>query len=48
MRIVEILKVILIPLLVLIAAVGMIIVETRRGGRKWPKVRGWWARALLL
>ena len=48
MRIVEILKVILIPLLVLIAALGMIIVETRQGGRKWPKVRGWWARALLL
>jgi sterol desaturase/sphingolipid hydroxylase (fatty acid hydroxylase superfamily) len=48
MRIAEFLKVILIPLLVLIAALGMIIVETRRGGRQWPKVRGWWARALLL
>jgi len=48
MRIAEFLNVILIPLLVLIAALGMIIVETRRGGRQWPQVRGWWARALLL
>ena len=48
MRIVEFLKVILIPLTVLVAALGMLIVEVRRGGRKWPNVRGWWLRALLL
>src|ERR1700739_3954286 len=48
MRIVEILNVILIPLLVFFAAMGMMLVEKRRGGRKWPEVRGWWARALFL
>lgn len=38
----------LIPLIVFLIASLMIFYETKRQGRKWPKVRGWWARALLL
>lgn len=30
------------------AAVGMILIETLRPGRNWPRVRGWWTRAVLL
>jgi len=48
MRIVEFLKVMLIPLIVLVVALGMMNAEVRHGGRKWPKVRRWWLRALLL
>ncbi len=39
----------MIPLTVLGVAVVMIFAElTLRGGRRWPKVAGWWTRALLL
>ncbi|HUI52258.1 MAG TPA: sterol desaturase family protein [Terriglobales bacterium] len=48
MTTVEFLKVFSIPLIVLAAAAAMMFVEWRHGGRKWPKVRGWWLRALLL
>jgi sterol desaturase/sphingolipid hydroxylase (fatty acid hydroxylase superfamily) len=37
-----------IPLVVLIVAVIMMTVEARQSGRKWPRVRGWWTRAVLL
>lgn len=37
-----------VPLLVLGTAAVMIVVERLRPGRIWPKVRGWWPRALLL
>ena len=30
------------------AALGMIVYECFRPGRKWPAVRGWWFRAVLL
>jgi len=48
MTIVNFLKLFSIPLIVLGAAAAMIFVESRHAGRKWPKVRGWWLRALLL
>ena len=38
----------MIPLLVLATAVLLIAVETLGRGRKWPGVRGWWARAIAL
>ncbi len=38
----------IIPLIVLAAAALMIAIETARQGRRWPQVRGWWARAILL
>jgi len=38
----------MIPLIVLSVALLMIGVEVVGGKRKWPQVRGWWARALLL
>ncbi len=38
----------IIPIIVFIVALAMLIYETRRMGRKWPKVRGWWFRAALL
>jgi len=38
----------MIPLLVLAVAAVMIAVERRGIGRPWPRVRGWWGRALLL
>ena len=38
----------IIPAIVLGAAVVMITLEVCRPGRKWPRVAGWWARALLL
>ena len=48
MQMVTFLKAFSIPLIVLAAALLMIVVEVRHGGRRWPKVRGWWLRALLL
>jgi sterol desaturase/sphingolipid hydroxylase (fatty acid hydroxylase superfamily) len=38
----------LIPLLVLGFAVFMIAWESLTPGRRWPAVKGWWMRALLL
>lgn len=37
----------LVPLVVLAAAVVMIVVERTRPGRAWPEVAGWWRRALV-
>lgn len=37
-----------VPLIVFFIAVLMIVYETKRKGRRWPQVRGWWFRALLL
>lgn len=37
-----------VPLFVLAAALLMMLVEWRWPGRAWPKVRGWWPRALAL
>jgi len=48
MNIPEFLKGILIPVIVLVAALAMMVVEAMQSGRKWPKVPGWWFRALLL
>lgn len=38
----------LIPLIVFLIAALMIGYETKRKGRRWPEVRGWWLRAALL
>lgn len=38
----------LVPLLVLAVALVMILFEITRPARSWPKVAGWWWRALLL
>lgn len=38
----------LVPLIVLAVAAVMISVEVTRPGRSWPKVAGWWTRAILL
>lgn len=38
----------MLPLIVLAAAALMLLVERRRPAREWPKVPGWWTRALLL
>ncbi len=37
-----------VPALVLLAALGMVAAERARPGRRWPAVPGWWARALAL
>jgi len=37
-----------IPLIVLTAAILMIVCELLAPGRQWPRVAGWWLRALLL
>jgi sterol desaturase/sphingolipid hydroxylase (fatty acid hydroxylase superfamily) len=34
--------------IVLAVAIGMMVVERIAGGRSWPRVRGWWWRAILL
>jgi len=39
---------VLITLLVLVAAAAMIVVEQVRPARNWPRVRGWWSRAVLI
>lgn len=44
----EFLQTMMIPLVVLGIAIVMMSVEAAQAGRKWPKVQGWWARALLL
>jgi|GEM_PF-344596 len=38
----------LIPLIVFLIALLMFFYETKRKGRIWPQVRGWWFRAALL
>lgn len=38
----------LIPLFVLATALAMAACEHFRPGRQWPRVRGWWWRAILL
>lgn len=38
----------MVALTVIAVAVVMMVAELRVPGRKWPKVAGWWARALLL
>ena len=37
-----------IPRLVIAVGLIMLLVEIARPGRRWPKVAGWWSRALLL
>lgn len=37
-----------VVLLVLAVAVGMMVIERVIPGRRWPRVTGWWPRALLL
>lgn len=37
-----------VVLLVLAVAVGMMVIERVIPGRRWPRVAGWWPRALLL
>jgi sterol desaturase/sphingolipid hydroxylase (fatty acid hydroxylase superfamily) len=37
-----------VPLVVLVIALVMIAVEATRPGRSWPKVAGWWVRAVCL
>jgi sterol desaturase/sphingolipid hydroxylase (fatty acid hydroxylase superfamily) len=37
-----------VALIVLCAAVAMLLAELARSGRSWPRVRGWWLRAVLL
>jgi len=44
----EFLKSVMVPAVVLGVAVDMILVEFVGAGREWPRVRGWWLRALLL
>ncbi len=36
-----------VPVIVLIAALLMMWAELRRPGRHWPRVKGWWGRALV-
>ena len=38
----------IVPVIVFFIAVLMICYETKHHGRSWPKVRGWWFRAILL
>jgi hypothetical protein len=47
-EILGLIKNMMIPGIVLAVALVMMFVESRRSGRNWPKVRGWWSRALLL
>lgn len=37
----------LVPIIVLVVGVLMIWAECREPGRHWPRVKGWWGRALL-
>ena len=48
MNIPALMNVILIPAIVLVVAMLMMAVQAMQAGRKWPKVQGWWLRALLL
>lgn len=38
----------MIPIVVILVAAIMILMEVFGRGRAWPKVRGWWTRALFL
>ena len=38
----------IVPTAVLTVALAMMAVETLQAGRRWPNVRGWWLRAILL
>jgi len=38
----------IISLIVLAVAVAMIVIELLQPGRRWPRVAGWWTRALTL
>lgn len=38
----------IVPVIVLVAALFMMAIEFLRPGRSWPKVGGWWVRAILL
>jgi len=40
--------IVLVPFIVFLVASWMIVYETKRKGRRWPQVRGWWLRAFLL
>ena len=44
----ELINVLLIPIVVLGVAIVMMLAETLQTGRRWPKVAGWWWRAILL
>jgi len=48
MHIPEFVRNIIIPVIVLAVALFMMIVEALQPGRNWPRVRGWWLRAVLL
>jgi sterol desaturase/sphingolipid hydroxylase (fatty acid hydroxylase superfamily) len=48
MHILVLLKAVIIPVIVFVAAMAMMVVEGLHAGRKWPRVQGWWLRALLL
>jgi sterol desaturase/sphingolipid hydroxylase (fatty acid hydroxylase superfamily) len=37
-----------VTLVVTAVAVGMMVIEALRPGRRWPRVRGWWLRAIAL
>jgi sterol desaturase/sphingolipid hydroxylase (fatty acid hydroxylase superfamily) len=37
----------IVTLIVLAAALAMALVEYMRPGRNWPRVKGWWARAII-
>jgi sterol desaturase/sphingolipid hydroxylase (fatty acid hydroxylase superfamily) len=41
-------RVIMVILIVVAVAAAMIAVEALRPGRRWPRVRGWWLRALAV
>jgi sterol desaturase/sphingolipid hydroxylase (fatty acid hydroxylase superfamily) len=41
-------RVIMVILIVVAVAAAMIAVEAMRPGRRWPRVRGWWLRALAV
>ncbi|HJL19615.1 MAG TPA: sterol desaturase family protein [Sandaracinaceae bacterium LLY-WYZ-13_1] len=38
----------MVPLIVLVCALAMMGVELVRPGRRWPRVAGWWGRAIVL
>ena len=36
-----------VPIVIVVAGLLMLWAEVRMPGRKWPEVKGWWARAAL-
>lgn len=48
MNIPALLNNVLIPGIVLATALVMMAVESKQAGRKWPRVHGWWLRAIFL